>query len=83
MIKYDGKYMNLCEKKDTKCNYKEFKERLTRFMYSDKEFEKKCFGGKATQYVAGIVTGNFWIYLCTFEALALVVILFAVYKRRK
>jgi len=48
MIKYDGKYMNLCEKKDTKCNYKEFKERLTRFMYSDKEFEKKCFGGKAT-----------------------------------
>ena len=27
-VRYNGKYMNLCEKKDTKCEYAEFKRRI-------------------------------------------------------
>lgn len=35
MVKYNGKYMNLCEKVDTKCNYVEFKNRLLNSVFSN------------------------------------------------
>ena len=36
--------MNLCEKNETSCDYKEFRHRLYRYSYSPRRFHELCYG---------------------------------------
>eukprot|EP00919_Chromeraceae_sp_WS-2016_P075086 GHVR01177646.1.p1 GENE.GHVR01177646.1~~GHVR01177646.1.p1 ORF type:complete len:142 (+),score=5.38 GHVR01177646.1:914-1339(+) len=48
MIRYNGKYINLCEQKDTKCSYNDWKARLKKVMISN--VEELC-GNHMTQNI--------------------------------
>ena len=41
-VRYNGKYVNLCQKKDTKCSYTDFKNRLKKVIMSDSDIDKLC-----------------------------------------
>ncbi|EGR29698.1 hypothetical protein IMG5_150410, partial [Ichthyophthirius multifiliis] len=44
-IKYDGKYMNLCEKENIQCDYQELKNRIMN--YISKDYDGECLNKKS------------------------------------
>ncbi|KRX04095.1 hypothetical protein PPERSA_08310 [Pseudocohnilembus persalinus] len=48
-IQYDGEYQYMCEKKQTQCNYAEFRERILYHSYTDQERDEICNNNKQNQ----------------------------------
>ena len=41
-VRFNGKYVNLCQKQNTKCSYTDFKARIKSITLSDADIEKLC-----------------------------------------
>lgn len=85
-LKFNGKYMNPCNRYGQYCGYKEFKSRIVNQLTTEHFYERKCKvnGSLWQQYVNGLKNENFWVIACTVQlAVIIVLVVLVICKKKK